>query len=267
MSEPAQTLRTSRDRDPPEFQLENRMHIQKPGLLDRVPLDIITYLVEKIIDDGNSLLMLSKTSRILRELVLPRLRSHTVRLDITKCLAGIVREPALDPAYKTILDFLSELKSYKLTFVRVLELRDTIPEVHPKYAFGPLAHRFARTFYEFLAKCINLRKVLRDGYEYPSFKTVDLLTRLLAMPKLKILCLKIHQDEEWCFNETPVFEEYERPDVLEAADKREGIACLSIALPMTLKRRWWDETENRRGSGTVIAGRDEIEVFTLSHGV
>ncbi|KAK6337963.1 hypothetical protein TWF696_001436 [Orbilia brochopaga] len=210
-----------------------------PGLLDRVLIDILNYLIQRIVDDEKSLVALSQTSRALRALALPRLRSNTVILDVSKCLAG-----TLDRAYQTILDFLTERDSRKPGYIRVLEIRDqkTRPRANPKASSGPLVKEFVHVLYAFLAKCINLRKFLRAGHEFPTLRMVDLVQRVLALPKLKILCLRVYEDWECGFYETPRFEAYERAAIIEDADEHKGIACLSIGLPTTLDRPYWDET-------------------------
>ncbi|KAK6339844.1 hypothetical protein TWF718_009234 [Orbilia javanica] len=208
-------------------------------ILNILPVDILSYLVEQIIDDEESLKALSHTNRALRLLSLPRLRSHTVILDISTGLKG---QTTLDPVFKTISDFNQE-KNFRIpSLVRVLEIRDRWAEQHSRlHTPQRTIKEFVDALHTFLGKCIGLRKFLRDGYEHYEFKTTDLIREVLKLPKLKVLCLKIHQDRQWWFNETPKFEEYECADTLSKETGGRGLACLSIALPMTLDRPWWDE--------------------------
>ncbi|KAK6499036.1 hypothetical protein TWF481_011605 [Arthrobotrys musiformis] len=215
-----------------------------PRILDILPVDIISYLVEQIIDDEESLRALSQTNQALRLIVLPRLRSHTVIIDITNALKG---QYVLDPVYRTISDFNHERNFRIPSHVRVLEIRDRCPGTP---AQGPRSRHhqqpvdikeFVDALYAFLGKCIGLRKFLRDGNEHEGLRTTDLVRKVLELPKLKVLCLKIHQDQQWRHNGTPTFEDYECASALSRETGERGLACLSLALPMTLDRPWWEE--------------------------
>ncbi|RVD88830.1 uncharacterized protein DFL_003002 [Arthrobotrys flagrans] len=209
-------------------------------ILNILPVDVLSYLVEQVIDDEESLKSLSHTNRAFRLLSLPRLQSHTVILDISTGLKG--QNGVLDPVFKTINDF-NHGKNFRIpSHVRVLEIRDRWAAKHSRlHTPRKKIEEFVDALYSFLGKCISLRKFLRDGYEHEGFKTTDLIKKVLELPKLKVLCLKIHQDTQWCFNETPKFEEYECASTLSKETGEHGLACLSIALPMSLNRPWWDE--------------------------
>ncbi|KAF3933826.1 hypothetical protein ABW19_dt0200144 [Dactylella cylindrospora] len=228
---------------------------KQPKILEVLPLDVLTYLVTKVIEDKQSLLALSETCRALNELVIPRLRSHTVVLNLFKSFPL-----KFDPSYQIIQDFLHERNGRNPRHIRTLEIRDSLelPWKPPPTSAGARVSRmmrpqnsikdresqlrkFAEMFYAFLEKCTGLRSVLRDGYEQPEFNTIDLTKRLLRIPTLKILCLKIHQDQQWYYNETPVFVEYENSGQYGRSEQSEGLVCFSIALPMTLKRPYWSD--------------------------
>ncbi|KAF3192032.1 hypothetical protein TWF106_008511 [Orbilia oligospora] len=209
-------------------------------ILNILPVDVLSYLVEQIINDEDSLKSLSHTNRAFRLLSLPRLRSHTVILDISTGLRG--QNGVLDPVFRTINDFNQE-KNFRIpSHVRVLEIRDRWSAAHSRLHISQKSiTEFVNALFTFLGKCISLRKLLRDGYEHEGFKTTDLIRKVLDLPKLKVLCLKIHQDRQWWFNETPKFEEYECASTLSKETGEKGLACLSVALPMSLDRSWWDE--------------------------
>ncbi|KAK6513706.1 hypothetical protein TWF506_008145 [Arthrobotrys conoides] len=209
-------------------------------ILNILPVDVLSYLVEQIIDDEESLKSLSHTNRAFRLLSLPRLRSHTVILDISTGLKG--QNGVLGPVFKTINDFNQENNFRIPSHVRVLEIRDRWPANYSRFHTSQrMITEFVDALFAFIGKCISLRKFLRDGYEHEGFKTTDLIRKVLELPKLKVLCLKIHQDRQWWFNETPKFEEYECASTLSRETGERGLACLSIALPMSLERPWWDE--------------------------
>ncbi|KAK6523488.1 hypothetical protein TWF281_001469 [Arthrobotrys megalospora] len=215
------------------------MDLTTPRILQMLPVDVLSYLVEQIIDDKESLKALSQTNRAFRLFTLPRLRSHTVILDISTGLEG---GHLLDPVFRTISDFNNERNFRIPSHVRVLEIRDRWPAKAARACnFQRAINEFVDALYIFLSRCIGLRKFLRDGYEHWGFKTTDLIQKVLELPKLKVLCLKIHQDRQWWFNETPKFEEYECADTLTKETGERGLACLSIGLPMSLARPWWDE--------------------------
>ncbi|EPS37262.1 hypothetical protein H072_9093 [Dactylellina haptotyla CBS 200.50] len=142
--------------------------------------------------------------------------------------------------YRKMIDFIQERKYHIPAYIRILEIRDNI---HTRHARGSkkVVDAFTDILFAFLSKCVGVRKVLRDGYEHKYLKTPDLVRKLLELPKLKILCLKIHQDGLWYYNETPKFNEYESVGTDWNSDHPRGLACLSLALPMSLDRPWWNE--------------------------
>ncbi|KAK6352223.1 hypothetical protein TWF730_009053 [Orbilia blumenaviensis] len=210
-----------------------------PRILQMLPVDILSYLIEQIIDDTGSLKALSQTNRAFQLLALPKLSSHTVILDLSTGLRG---EHLLDPVFRLISDF-NNNRNFRIPgLVRVLELRDQWPEKAARAcSFERASEEFVDALYTFLGKCTGLRKFLRDGYEHHMLKTTDLVGKVLELPRLRVLCLKIHQDKEWVFNETPRFEEYECYETLSKETGERGLKCLSVAMPMSLDRPWWGE--------------------------
>ncbi|KAK6531938.1 hypothetical protein TWF694_003102 [Orbilia ellipsospora] len=206
------------------------------GLLEALPVEIVTYLIEKVIEDEKSLSALSQTSRLLRSFALPRLRSYKVVLNISDSLNWKERP---SEAYQIIQDFNCERNFRIPSYVRVLEIRDNWPDKHTK---GESDLRpFVDALYTFISKCIGLRKFLRDGYEHDSLDSYRLVRRLLQLPKLKVLCLKIHQIAQWRYNETPRFEEYEIFSTFWDNRTPKGLECISLALPMDMARPGWND--------------------------
>ncbi|KAJ6258669.1 hypothetical protein Dda_6717 [Drechslerella dactyloides] len=212
------------------------------GWFNRVPVDIICYIVEEFIQDRLSLAALSATNRAFRTFALPRLQSHTVILDVTDCLAGVVPDSASD----TVLAFLSESGRLKPAQVRVLEIRNEyVPPGITQQPLSPTAEKFVQVLLPaFLQKCVGLRKVVRDGYEHHGLKTADLIMMVLPLPSLRILCLRIRESPWSDVKEMPVFEEYESSGILDVrqSDSPNGIVCLSISLPVDRQGPGWDET-------------------------
>ncbi|EWC44921.1 hypothetical protein DRE_00980 [Drechslerella stenobrocha 248] len=222
-----------------------RADIPVPPFLDTIPIDIISHLVERVIDDERSLIAVSQTCRTLRQFALPRLRSHTVVLDISECLDG---RWAQDPAYLTILDFINNRNFHRASSIRRLEIRDHLPvrEGHREQSADSV-QEFLGVFYDFLEKCTGLRKVLRDGHEHYNLKTTDLVRHLLRLPKLRILCVRIQHDVGWLYYQTPIFEDYERTMAVSSSasstgQQSKGLVCLSLALEINLDRSWWADT-------------------------